>query len=190
MPIHVSMSNNKLGKIPNISLVPVKDCGNCDHCRDDCYAMTPFRQYPGTREAWNENSQIIRKNYLDFFFQLYVWFTSRKTRVKYFRVHVAGDFLGQKIVNQWFKLARTYHKTKFFTYTKMNFDYSKKPANFIIMLSQWPDAPVIKSRNIELRSSWLSTDPRAPKDAFECIKECDNCKYCWNGDKDVVLKPI
>jgi len=185
MPIHVSLANSKLGKIPNISLVPGKDCGNCQPCIKECYAQTPYRLYPSVREAWNENSKIIRSNYLDFFFQLYVWFTAQKRRPTFFRVHVAGDFLGQKIVDEWFKLARTYHKTRFFAYTKMNFDYSRKPENFSIIFSQWPNTPLIGNTE---RSSWLSSDPRAPEDAFRCQKSCDKCKYCWTGDKDVVME--
>lgn len=189
MPIHVSLGNTKLGKVPNISLVPGKDCGNCLPCINECYAVRPQHQYPDTREAWEENSRILREDYLDFFFQLYVWFTSRNTKPKYFRVHVGGDFINQKIVDQWFKLARTYHKTKFFAYTKMVcFDYSKRPKNFSVILSQWPGAPLLKQYHAKLRSAWLSNDIRAPKNAFKCMKSCDECRYCWDGMKDVVLE--
>ena len=60
--ITISLANSKLGKIPNISGVPVKDCINCKECRKDCYALKAYNQYPAVRKAWLSNSKLIRHN--------------------------------------------------------------------------------------------------------------------------------
>ena len=39
--VKISNGNAKLGKIPNISLPPIKACGNCEECKKDCYEPPP-----------------------------------------------------------------------------------------------------------------------------------------------------
>jgi len=50
--VKISNGNTKLGRIPNISLPPIKACGKDVPCKSDCYALKAYRQYPATRKAW------------------------------------------------------------------------------------------------------------------------------------------
>lgn len=43
--VKISRGNSKLGGIPNISLIPVKDCANCDARKNTCYALKSWKQY-------------------------------------------------------------------------------------------------------------------------------------------------
>ena len=49
----ISSGNSKLGNIPNISLTPIKACGNCSACSADCYALKAYRMYKGTKASWD-----------------------------------------------------------------------------------------------------------------------------------------
>lgn len=59
--ICVSNGNSKLGSIPNISLIPGKDCGDVP-CKAQCYALKAWKQYPETRAAWKRNSRTAHDN--------------------------------------------------------------------------------------------------------------------------------
>src|SRR5210317_1681177 len=91
--VKISPKNSKLGKIPNVSTIPVKDCGDCDHCRSDCYALKAWRQYPAVRKAWGNNSKAFRQDSAAAVAQVTDYLLKKKPR--FFRIHVAGDFLDQ-----------------------------------------------------------------------------------------------
>jgi len=38
MKVKISIGNTKMGKIPSVSLPPIKSCGNCKDCASKCYA--------------------------------------------------------------------------------------------------------------------------------------------------------
>lgn len=110
--VKISRGNTKLGKMPNVSLVPVKDCGNCSHCAADCYALKAFRQYPATRAAWQHNSAIFRAGgYTAIADDIVSQLEKRPSR--FFRIHVAGDFLSQEHVDLWKVIARRLPSTTF-----------------------------------------------------------------------------
>ena len=181
--VKISPRNNKLGKIPNISTVPVKDCGDCDHCRADCYALKAWRQYPAVRKAWGGNSKAFRNNPAAAFSQVQDHFAKAYARGKaprFFRIHVAGDFLDQAYLNNWADIAGNFNETKFLAFTKMSLDYSNVPSNLTIIHSQWPGRPV--TSDIPGTRAWVQdgTETRIPADAIECPGLCDDCGMCWD----------
>jgi len=186
MEIKISPGNSKIGKIPNISLIPIKDCGNCSYCKDKCYAMKAYRQYPGVRNAWGINSKAFRKDPWEASILIGKYIEKHKS--KYFRIHVAGDFLNQDHVNAMLSLCRILDHTQFMANTKMfGLDYSDKPDNLKLRFSMWPGQPIPDS---SLPKAWLDdgTDKRIPKTAIECSGNCDNCLICYLTQQDVVFK--
>jgi len=186
MEIKISKGNTKIGKIPNISLVPIKDCGNCSLCKTKCYAMKAYRQYPSTRKAWETNSEAFRENPYDACMLVGEFFYKRKP--KYFRIHVAGDFLNQIHLNAWIILCRVFSSINFMVNTKMfNLDYSKIPSNMKVRFSMWSNQPIPETT---LPKAWLDdgTETRIPEDAVQCSGKCDECLVCYTTDKDVVFK--
>ena len=102
----IAPGNSKLGAaIPNLSLIPIKDCGNCEECRADCYALKAWRQYKETRKAWGDNSKRFRADPMAACADISAWLQAKKKTVKLFRIHVAGDFLSQSHVNAWIGVA-------------------------------------------------------------------------------------
>jgi hypothetical protein len=109
--MRISPKNRKLGNIPNVSTIPVKDCGkNAIHCgtpdkngKIPCYAMKAWQQYPNVRKAWKTNSQQFRKDPDSAFSELSAYIAKRKPR--FFRIHVSGDFLDQDNADRFISLA-------------------------------------------------------------------------------------
>jgi len=193
-PVNVSWKNTRYGKVPNISLVPVKDCGSNSHyCRAKCYGVRNYRMYEATREAWTANSNQFRKDPISACKQVEEALRRRRKAPSMFRVHVAGDFLNQGHLDAWLELASRFPETKFLAYTKMDtIDFSQRPPNFEVMASQWPNAPLLTIKGVT-RNAWIGHDPRKPADAFECRYDvdgtkCEICKFCWFGDGDVYLR--
>ena len=182
--IKISPRNSKLGKIPNISTIPVKDCGNCDSCMTDCYALKAWKQYPPVRAAWKQNSQMFRKHMQAAFNDIETYFNSKRTLPRFFRIHVAGDFLNQEHVNGYAEIARKFPAIKFLAFTKMHdLDYSNLPDNLQIIASMWSGLdypPNVKN----MRKAWVQdgTETRIPDDAIECPGICDDCGMCWSLD--------
>jgi hypothetical protein len=183
MGIKISKGNSKIGNIPNISLVPIKDCGNCSACKTKCYALKAYRQYPGVRNAWNINSEAFRKDpweatneVLDFI---------NKHDSKYFRIHVAGDFLNQDHFNAWENLCAIKHDCHFMVNTKMfDLNYAYHSPNMHIRFSMWPGQLIPESY---MPKAWVQdgSEMRIPADAIECAGNCDKCLVCYETNKDV-----
>jgi len=201
MTIHISKGNSKVGKIPNISLVPIKDCGNCEYCKEKCYALKAWKQYPGVRKAWEDNSKEFRENPEKACSQIAKYLFNRD--ISFFRIHVAGDFLNQNHINAWINLCKCFPGIDFMVNTKMfNLDYSEAPVNMHIRFSMWPGQDIPEGRIplsqevtedfsvTPMPKAWLDdgTEIRIPSDAFICTGNCDDCLNCYLTDSDVVFK--
>ena len=183
----ISIGNSKLGHTANIATRPGIDCVNCSECIKDCYAKKAYLQYPGVRDAWTRNGLAFRS---EDHFPLYDALAGylNKYQPRFFRIHVAGDFLSQFNVDLWAQLATDYPDTKFLAFTKaFDFDYSQVPSNLQIVFSMWigmedtaPNGP----------RAWLQdgTETRIPSNALECAGHCEGCNMCWHLseiDRDV-----
>ena len=188
MKIHIVPGNSKLGNTPNISTVPGKDCGKGVPCTKDCYARKFYRQYPNVRKAWNENSRYQRVDPTGYFGDIYAWLMLH--RPKYFRIHVAGDFISQNTVHRWGQLGSGIPATRFLAYTKReDLFFGYLPENFIIRHSMWPGWGNAK---LKLPKFWMQdkqgTETRIPKKKFLCPGDCEKCRACWSKDvHDVVV---
>jgi ferredoxin len=179
MLINISDGNSKLGRIPNVSTVPGKDCGNCGACVKDCYAVKFYRMYPTVRNAWQGNSELAREDRAGFMRQIREYLTAKQP--EFFRWHVAGDILDQAYLEEMKRIAREHPKVKFLAFTKMHMlEYKRLPKNLAVVASMWPglDVPVNVKR---LPKAWMQdgTDKRVPKTAIPCPGKCDECGMCW-----------
>ena len=193
-PVYVAFTNTRYGKVPNVSLIPVKDCGkNSIYCSPKCYGVRNYQMYQATRDAWSTNSKHFRNDPYAACKQVENVLRQRQKTPTMFRIHVAGDFLNQSHVDAWSGLASRLPMIKFLAYTKMNnLDFSQRPANFEVMASQWPDAPLLRIKGVN-RNAWISHDGRRPSKVFKCRYDidkttCDTCRFCWYGKGDVSLR--
>lgn len=197
-----SPGNSKLGKIWNFSLPPGKGCPKGVPCfkSNGCYAHKAFRRYPGTRMAWNTNLEMLRGplGLGEFSYSLYTLL--ERKHPDYFRIHVAGDFISQRYLDIWIRMAVLFPETKFLAFTKAaSLDYGGLPYNLEIKFSRWPGWMPGKLEDYTKPSagSWLRL-PRAWLDdgsgmligdyLRRCPGSCAKCKYCWNISEDVVFK--
>lgn len=177
-----------MGNTPNISTMPGLDCGKDIPCRKECYAakfLSGFR--PSVRKAWNENSVMQRNHPGEYFREIATYLEKRKP--KWFRIHVAGDFIDQYTLSEWMRIAGCYPKTRFLAFTKrFDLDYGSIPKNFMVRASMWPgwDPPGLRTF---LEQGWsffwmqdkLKSETRIPwRTAFECPGACENCRACWS----------
>jgi hypothetical protein len=139
--------------------------------------MKAFTQYPEVRTAWAGNEKVARGNH-DFFFSCLMSFLTLK-KPRFFRIHVAGDFVSQAYLDEWKKLAMQYPGTKFLAFTKRyDLDYFGRPQNLEIVFSAWPglDMP---ATDLPIAYMQDGTETRV-KNAIECPGNCETCGMCFS----------
>ncbi|TFG95443.1 hypothetical protein E4H12_13240 [Candidatus Thorarchaeota archaeon] len=187
---HIILSKGNIkGKVVNVSLRPVEDCGNCEYCKDKCYAKKVYKLRPVVRYAWDNNSDAFNADPFgaceSIIEQLYI-----SKPIKLFRIHVSGDFLNQEHLDSWNIVADQFPQTKFLAFTKMfDLDYSAIKKNIQIVYSMWPGMP---DDNVpDGPRAWVQdgTETRMPDNAIECDGQCHQCAKCWNlRTRDIVFK--
>jgi ferredoxin len=178
MTISISRGNTKTGRIPAVSLPPIKSCGNCEACKDHCYALKAWKQYPATRKAWQGNLNLAKtsKLHMAFFTRLQSWLYDHSPR--YFRWHVSGDILDQNYLQGMYTTARMFPEIRFLAFTKMfDLDYTGRPGNLQIVFSVFPG--MNKPRRPFRRAYTLNEGDQVPAGAIGCPGNCETCGACW-----------
>ena len=120
----LTRGNEKLdNSIFGWSITPIKSCLNCASCKDTCYAIKSYNQYPNVKTAWDRNLELAKSGD----FQVAVIGQLERARiVKSVRIHVAGAFISQKYIDQWVYVASKFPELNFYGYTKVmeRFDFS------------------------------------------------------------------
>lgn len=190
----VSQGNRKLGRIPNISLPPVKSCGNDLPCTKKCYALKAYRQYPATRAAWDKNYQLWLESPEMYEFAL-LQHLARRPKTRLFRWHVAGDIPSVEYLTMMQRIAESFSRVHFLAYTKrvdlLSACNATRPDNLALIISRWMGDSI---RNVwNLPEAWVNfqDESRIPKDARKCVGTCKTCQICWNlGEgESVVFEP-
>jgi hypothetical protein len=190
--IKISSGNTKIGNIPNTSVRPIFDCKGATLCKKKCYALKAWRRYKNVREAWSHNSREWRRSPVSAANSVISWIKTRRTTPKYFRIHVAGDFINQRHLDQWKRVAKLCPATRFRAFTKrFDLDFSGGPSNLLVWFSMWPgvEIPTTVSRTLPLAWMQDGTEDRVPRGALICPGKCGKCMVCWEdgGHKDVVF---
>ena len=192
-PTIISKGNRKLGRMINVSMTPIKACGNCKHCARKCYALKAYRMYTDTKIAWDHNFELAKSDPVRYFQGIVNALKAKTRRGKgcFFRWHVAGDILSQSYYNDMVRIASMFPLVSFLCFTKMHdLDFSRKPANLQLIASMFPGMPVpTRYATRKLPIAWMQdgTEKRIPVDAVHCPGSCDNCKLCFDTTRDVVF---
>lgn len=181
---HISGGNMKVGSIPNWSLTPGRTCSK-EACRtcfvEGCYACKSYRQYKNVRTAWDENSTLAEKELpkLERFFNLYF---SGMNAPRFFRIHVAGDFVSRDYAEMWARVAAGHPGTRFLAFTKQwkNIRGVDFPENFSLVLSGWPGTEIPADLSAKYPSALcVEREEEIPEGGFHCPGACENCGACW-----------
>lgn len=191
----LKVGNAKLDKsILVFSLPPVKTCPNCDGCKNDCYALKSWRQYPNVRDSWTFNYEVSQDS------QKFIEAISSQlshTRKTMVRVHASGDFYSIDYINAWYEIAKQFPNIKFWTYTKTRGYISKEWDEALDRLESLDNFNIVDSmpcgrRNfgdveyIETLSQEIENTtgekpyicPCGTDDTIKCGKGCTACANC------------
>jgi len=189
MKIKISKGNSKIGKIPNISTVPIKDCINCNSCKKVCYAMKAYKQYTEVKNAWNNNSKVIRQaekknNYSQIITDIDTFIKTRRNPANFFRFHVAGDVLYQGQLDAYNEICKLNSDVKFLMFTKnFTLNYDKLAKNFKVVFSVFKG---MEDQEIPKGSIAYTGDTKKIRKGqiFECAGNCNDCMVCWSFHKN------
>jgi hypothetical protein len=183
----VALGNTKLGSIPNLSLPPGHSCPPNVPCRQDCYALRAYRQYPAVKACWERNWKHLQKSRHDYFIDLCCLLD--KYQWPKFRYHVSGD-IPSALYWAWMRwVALQFKHTQFLCFTKnFSLDFRGRPPNLTVVLSMWPGSPVPHK---QLPRAWMQDgrETRVPTNAHQCGGSCEQCQKCFGlqNKQDVVF---
>ena len=156
-------------------------------CLEHCYAKKG-------RFCW---SNVVRSQYeryertFDRHFHQDMWGEIANSKLRYVRVHIAGDFYSREYVKDWAGIARRLPKVLFRTNTRrrdlMPLINRIVPNNFVVRESI---DPTRKSTGYFPSHAIVGT--KGSEDFFVCKNDCEKCKfYCWKHPEiDVVSEKI
>lgn len=177
MVVKISKGNIKTGKIPAVSLTPVKSCGNCKYCREKCYAIKSYRQYPAVRKAWDGNYNLYKRDPEGYFTGIAEYLLN--SMPEFFRFHVSGDIPDQEYLDSIKELSRAFPDVKFLVFTKMfDFNYSNTPENLSIVFSMFPGMKK-PTKNFPIAYA-INEGDIIPDNSINCPGNCETCGVCWN----------
>lgn len=190
IPQCISKGNEKIGKVMNVSLLPIFTCKNCKECKKFCYDIKANFVYGNVLDARVRNYVLLKKDRDEFFKRIDNAMNRRRTN-KLFRWHVAGDIVDLDYFVRMVENAKRHPDFKIWTYTK-NYDivneycnkYGKDsiPNNFKIMFSEWRGLPMNNPYHFPVFHCKFPDDsPLIYEKMYKCPGNCDVCKMCDRG---------
>jgi len=184
--------NSKLGKVPNISLMPGRTCNPDAPCRKLCYAVKALRR-PCVKACWTRNTDNAMGYRKDYFAEIDDYCSSRRPPL--FRWHVAGDIPDQDYLDRMAMLAHANPGTEFLCFTKQHkLDFRYLPDNLHIVFSMWPGWGRVDYHDYRCKfpRAWMQdgTENRIGQDGRTAVvcpgvtrgEHCDTCGMCWALD--------
>jgi len=182
--VKISEKNSKLGRIANISVVPVESCPNSGFCHELCYARPIYNRFPHTKAAWDRNWEMFKQSprtYRDSI--IYMLNHGKLGTSGLFRWHVGGDIPNQEYLGIMAEIAESFPETEFMAFTKAySLDFCGVPSNFHTIMSAWAGMPINTDFPIayvkELDNRWEDHEI-----VYDCAGDCRSCRKCWEAEK-------
>ena len=195
MRVKISMGNSKQGRIPSVSLPPVKSCRQCNlPCAGTCYAMRMYNQYDNVRKAYDSNWDFVNSDLVGYFTDI-ATFLETDTSLG-FRWHVSGDIPNFQYFYYMVAIANLYPQKRFLAFTKQyeivnefcdEFGRDFIPENLNIVFSPWKgldmpnpyNFPTAEFWEIELAEEWEDLEEYPiPELDYKQARCNGNCAYC------------
>lgn len=195
--ICLTNGNRKIGKVLNVSLMPIMTCGNCKECKHLCYDVKACLQYRTVLDARIRNT-VLAMNHRDEFFARIDEKCRRRRKNKFFRWHVSGDILDLDYFERMVKIAKNHPTFIFWTYTKMynivneycrRYGKDSIPSNFTIMFSEWDGMKLDNPFNFPIFTVRLKDgNVNHTFEWFDGLHKCPgNCDICKKGSRGCVV---
>lgn len=207
--INLSLKNDKIGLVLNISF-PIHY--TCDHCKEcyrskECYGMHCTYCFPDNQIRYSENLKYFIENTEDAIVKAMIEEISKYPKYKLFRWFAIGDILNEKMLNVIVRVAEELPDMMFYGYTKKhalvnrwldkNGDF---PENLNLMFSLWTfkDGTVETVDNPHGLQTALyipcgMEDELLTEDMFICpcasgewVGHCSDCSGCPTGQHKAV----
>lgn len=182
--IVISNGNRKIGRCMNVSLAPIITCGNCRNCKYFCYDVKACCQYENVRKARAKNTALFRFSREEFFAQLWVKMSRKKTN-KFLRFHVPGEIADMNHFEWIVETARRFPDFRIWTYTKMYWivnawiaqnGLESLPENLSVMFSEWKGVPIDNPYGMPVFRCIEHGEEESVKGMMQCPGCCDHCK--------------
>lgn len=152
LKICITNGNTKIGKVMNVSLLPIFTClRNCEGCRFFCYDIKACLRYHNVLKARVRNTVLLWRD-RNAYFDAIEKRLARRRKNLFFRWHVSGDIIDGDYFERMVEIARKFPKFRFWTYTKQysiingyceKYGKDSIPENLSIMFSEWDGIELI-----------------------------------------------
>lgn len=187
MKVKFALGNSKMGKVTHVNLPPPLACDTTVPCfKGGCYAMKAYRQYKGTKAAWDHNWKMVMTDRDNYFHQIIEHVQEKKPAL--FRWHSAGDIPDGDYLNRVITAAFICRNvdTQFMLFTK-KYSLLRNPVmpmpNLTIIVSAWPGLEMPNWLWVKYPVAYMRDpdflDPRIPESAITCSGKCETCGLCW-----------
>ena len=193
----LSKGNKKLPTTTAIFNLPSQiTCPNAtEECKKWCYAKKAERMYPNVLPFRMKNLELTKDTEARLINDVNEEL-KKSQKVTHVRIHESGDYYNQQYLNKWFVIAVCNPNLTFYSYTKMwNLDYSRKPSNMIVLLSddtgKWQrhyykfDGVTYveddKNKRNTIKQHLRNTiNGKQLERKFTCVGDCKVCNKCFN----------
>lgn len=184
--ISVSPGNDKMGRIPSVSLPAIVTCRKDAPCFKLCYAHDLENRRKNVKNAYIRNYNILLNNPASYWLQL----RAAASITRFFRYHVSGDILNPEYFTEMIKTAEMFPDTRFMCFTKkyniVNNYIAKNgnlPENLKILFSEWGEGwEVPNPYNLPTAKVIFKNEP-IPENVKICGNNCESCACrgvgCW-----------
>lgn len=199
----ISDGNRKIGRVMNVSLMPLVTCGPacrgfldergpadpddvCD-CPFYCYDVKACLQYVNVLDARCRNTALLCTD-RDEYFRRIDERMNRRRKNKFFRWHVAGEIPDLDYLARMIENARRHPDFTIWTYTKRydivneycrQYGRESIPENLSIMFSEWKGKKIVNPYHFPVFRCVMPGEEK-PR-CYRCPGNCDACKAAHRG---------
>ena len=185
--VKFSMQNQKMGKIPSVSLPAHKTCRECA-CWEKCYAAKLERLRPTVRNAYQNNLDVLLCDADSYWREV----EGQIMLSRFFRFHVSGDIPNMDYLIHMAEIARRNPHCEILCFTK-KYELVNQALesgkitiydNLHLIFSAWPGLEMknpygFPEAHVRFRDGTTTARP----DAKDCGGNCSECAVtdsgCW-----------
>lgn len=194
LKVSFSQGNNKIGRVLNVSILPILSCWFACGCDKFCYDIKACLRFAENVLGARAKNFVLATECRDDFFAQIDEKMSRRKKNKLMRWHVGGeiidyDYFCRMVESAW----KHPDYTAIWTYTKKYSIVNQYiaehggawqvafPNNFKVMFSEWRGYPIDNPYGLPVFHTIDPTEDAIPEKMWRCPGNCDVCKETHRG---------